>query len=445
MSDVVKQVDYLGVIEELVPGFFKGGARNLAINTSIAARMQELENALWQLFTERGVDVAVGDALDKLGALVGVARDGLLDDDYRRLVNARLLSNRSDGTGDLLLQVINLLSDTTNAVYSPLYPAAMAFQLIVPSFFDPAFRNRLGSWMQEIAGAGIEIDSIAEAEVGSFCFGIDETTPEIVGGGGLSEESTVFAPSTFGGKWAEDWIGTMPISGRLIYYPSLLDGMVGSWELDDNAADTVVEEVFQNLTGTATVNTSTISVAGVIDEAFDFDGITEGVDLTTHISTIGVLSEGTISFWIKQVHDGTLRVIFSVSDNLVANTEWALAVLNGHCGIQADELGNNSIPYTATKSTNPIANGAWTFVAVTVDSTGIRWYLDSVLDKTITTYTKFFDQFTNNSCNIARTARSFGAYNKHYAGVLDSLRLHNRALTQSEITTLYNGGSGLPF
>lgn len=70
---------------------------------------QEIEDALQQLLLERGVDTAVGDQLDVLGRLVGQDRGGMSDDDFRRLVRARISVNRSKGAIADILRVTDLI------------------------------------------------------------------------------------------------------------------------------------------------------------------------------------------------------------------------------------------------------------------------------------------------------------------------------------------------
>lgn len=72
---------------------------------------QEIENALQQLLTLRGVDTAEGAQLDVLGRVVGQLRNGMVDDDYRRLIRARISVNRSKGTIADVLTVADLVVD----------------------------------------------------------------------------------------------------------------------------------------------------------------------------------------------------------------------------------------------------------------------------------------------------------------------------------------------
>lgn len=82
---------------------FKGQPNIVKLLTALTGTVQDVETALWQILTERSVDNATGVHLDAIGAVVGQDRGGLIDEDYRRFIRARIATNRSRGTiGDIL-------------------------------------------------------------------------------------------------------------------------------------------------------------------------------------------------------------------------------------------------------------------------------------------------------------------------------------------------------
>lgn len=72
-------------------------------------QVQDIEDAFWQLFVERSIDTAVGAQLDMLGVIVGQEREGRADEDYRRLIRARIKTNRSSGTINELATITRLV------------------------------------------------------------------------------------------------------------------------------------------------------------------------------------------------------------------------------------------------------------------------------------------------------------------------------------------------
>lgn len=88
---------------------FVGQPNIAALLTALTGTVQDVETALWQLLTERSVDTAVGVHLDAIGAIVGQDRNGLIDEDYRRYVRARIATNKSRGTIGDVLRIANLV------------------------------------------------------------------------------------------------------------------------------------------------------------------------------------------------------------------------------------------------------------------------------------------------------------------------------------------------
>jgi hypothetical protein len=99
------------------------------------ARAQILEDALWQLFTERSVETAVGEQLDMLGRVVGQPRQSFADDDYRLHIRARVKLNRSSGTVPELLEIFRLVTPGgTTLKFVPRFPAGFRLSLGVTGF-----------------------------------------------------------------------------------------------------------------------------------------------------------------------------------------------------------------------------------------------------------------------------------------------------------------------
>jgi len=84
---------------------YRDKPRMEALIAIYSRQVQDLEDALWQLATERFADTAIGAQLDVLGIIVGQERQGLGDDDYRALIAARIAANNSEGTAPDIYKV----------------------------------------------------------------------------------------------------------------------------------------------------------------------------------------------------------------------------------------------------------------------------------------------------------------------------------------------------
>jgi hypothetical protein len=78
---------------------YKGKPKVEGVIEALVKPLQEIEDVLQQLKTERWVDSAVGVQLDKIGEIVGMEREYEQgDEDYRLLIKAKIIMNLNQGT-----------------------------------------------------------------------------------------------------------------------------------------------------------------------------------------------------------------------------------------------------------------------------------------------------------------------------------------------------------
>lgn len=128
--------------------------RNLL--AGLVSQFQPIEEAFAQLLLERSVNNAVGAQLDAIGKIVGQPRSGLVDDDYRRFVRARIAANRSSGLVDDILRVIALVvfDPAAHLQYIPQHPAAFAFRINQVAVSDTVAAIA-GEFLRDVVAAGV--------------------------------------------------------------------------------------------------------------------------------------------------------------------------------------------------------------------------------------------------------------------------------------------------
>jgi len=141
---------------------------------------QELDDVIADCVCLNYLSTAEGRQLDVYGMIVGEPRGGATDDDYRELLAARIISNTTDCTGERLIRILSILLDSSDVHYSPVWPAATAFFVIVAAIPSAALMARVVPWMVEVHPAGVGLDVIVTAVAPAFAFGAagDPTTPE---------------------------------------------------------------------------------------------------------------------------------------------------------------------------------------------------------------------------------------------------------------------------
>lgn len=128
----------------------------LAFLQSYINRIQELENAIYAVFWQRLIANASGVQLDGLGQIVGQARNGLADTDYRTLLFVRIRLNYSSGLMQDITDVCALFLQTSPPpiVLTEAPPAAFLLQLLG---FSPAQATTLASVVMQARGAAINL------------------------------------------------------------------------------------------------------------------------------------------------------------------------------------------------------------------------------------------------------------------------------------------------
>ncbi|WP_414837422.1 LamG-like jellyroll fold domain-containing protein [Candidatus Nanosalina sp. VS9-1] len=209
--------------------------------------------------------------------------------------------------------------------------------------------------------------------------------------------------------------------------PPLSSGLIGYWPLnDDNATDYSGNENHGSLNGGVT--TGVAGKGGL--QAMSFDGSDDYVDVSgAENSSFPV----TISAWVKA--DGTGRIY---SESTSSNGDNILALDIG--GDPATAIlylrGQQNTPVTSKSNTEVI--GEWHHIVGVATANELRIYVNGELENT-QLHSRPFPNVSN--AQIGRLLYSSGSIS-HLDGVIAQCSTYNRALSNSEIQTLYKWGSG---
>ena len=157
--------------------------RIIALVEATARRVQELEDAALDLRLVLDLDDATGGWLDRLGRIVGEAREGLDDQTYRRFVRARLAINRSEGGVEELLSIGRALSGGV-ALYHPAHPAGYQLTLVTPTPSPASLDARLRQRIEDATASGVGVALIIGAPNADAIFRLDVSTMPDAGDAG---------------------------------------------------------------------------------------------------------------------------------------------------------------------------------------------------------------------------------------------------------------------
>jgi hypothetical protein len=137
---------------------FKDKPNIIGLITALLTNVQEVENEIFALYSERGLDTAEGAQLDQIGVIVGQPRAGLADGDYRRRLRARIAVNNSGGTvGEMIVVTRLIINDITLSVLID-NDGGGVFEILI---LDEAITSSLGetvlAFAQDAASAGVRM------------------------------------------------------------------------------------------------------------------------------------------------------------------------------------------------------------------------------------------------------------------------------------------------
>jgi hypothetical protein len=161
--------------------------------TAMLGPIQDIENALTSMNTERYLPNAVGVQLDNIGEIIGLPRPaGASDAQYIQLIYAQIKENTSDGQAEQIIQVFLLLTGVMFVLY---YQGSNA-EFLVESVWVPANQSAVDSMIEMLentAAGGVRCDGIVVNDP-VIPFAYDGS----IFGAGYDDGS-----QTVGGKYAE--------------------------------------------------------------------------------------------------------------------------------------------------------------------------------------------------------------------------------------------------
>src|SRR3989344_5328974 len=212
--------------------------------------------------------------------------------------------------------------------------------------------------------------------------------------------------------------------------PSLNQGLVGLWTFDapDMAGVTAYDRSGNNNNGTLTNGVK--NAIGKIGQATSFDGVNDYVSIPA--SQNFAMANMTISMWIKANDFTQWRGLLYIYES--AYTDYLILRNNGS-GLEFIIEDNDIAKVSA--NTPSLSTGSWIHIVFVQDGTNWKFYLNgssSTLSGTNSGYS------TNHlTVNVVRIGYSSWA-SEYFSGLIDDVRVYNRALSPDEIKRLYNMG-----
>lgn len=233
-----------------------------------------------------------------------------------------------------------------------------------------------------------------------------------------------------------EWIPTIAnvkINEWATWTADLNVNLISYYKLDETSGTTAIDSVGSN---NGTNNGATVNVSGKINTAYSFDGTNDYIDLgTTRI--IDTSSDFTISSWVKWTSTGYVAgSIFARDGGGAGQNEFSLMRWPGGGNNEniLFNVGNSNVVTNA----DLLGDGAWHHIVGVKSGSTLYIYVDGSLDKS-----GAFGSTVLYSVSTKIGAR--GSVSNYFGGTIDEIGVWSRALSSTEITQLYNGGSGISY
>ena len=167
---------------------------------------------------------------------------------------------------------------------------------------------------------------------------------------------------------------------------------------------------------------------GQINRAMMFNGSSDFINCGNNAS-LGITNAITISAWVYPTSVSVSQYILGKGANAGAGYEIEMHS-NGNITFNIRKADNSTYVKTDVYNVSSLIN-TWFNVVGTYDGTTLRLYINATQQKTGSYVGTIYPSINNT--DIGR--RSIGG---NFNGSIDEVRIYNRALSQNEITLLYN-------
>jgi hypothetical protein len=223
------------------------------------------------------------------------------------------------------------------------------------------------------------------------------------------------------------------------------------YKCNDNLASTVVNDFGSaGVDGTLTAgNTEDYLAPGKINKSFS---MSSGGINTNNLAGFTTNTTGTMAMWIYPITNtlGTGQILMHCSRGAAGTaTTCQFRYTPGTDRVEALMINGGTDEWHVYSSNNSVPQDTWTHVALVQDGTQPDIYINGVVDNsarpTTTDETQWFNNITATTDTFfvcGGTVQTVGPPSWDFDGYADDIRYFNFALSQAQITTLYNSGIG---
>ena len=163
----------------------------------------------------------------------------------------------------------------------------------------------------------------------------------------------------------------------------------------------------------------------------EFDGTDDEITITSNQTSLDFSNEQTILIWMYHTYTSGRRNPY---DQAYGGYGTWTHEQGNNINYYYGDAGSNTTPYVGRGSTGT-TRSVWNMMATTRDTTQSKWYNNTVLGDT---YNHSYGSLTTTTANI----RLGNGYAGRWIGNMGPVMLFKRALTQAEITSIFEAHRG---
>jgi PGF-CTERM protein/uncharacterized repeat protein (TIGR01451 family) len=218
------------------------------------------------------------------------------------------------------------------------------------------------------------------------------------------------------------------LSGMLAFVPAMAQaksdyGLVAEWHFDEGSGSVVKDSSGYGNDG---VIRGAKWTEGKFGSALSFDGYDDYVEVLDSDS-LDIIGDLTLVAWVKTSKDGEQIIAFGDSVHGLTGYLWMIG--QSTAGRQSFHSSGNR---QWGKSDSTVNDGTWHHVAVVLSDTTATFYKDGNPDGSMTSAAPV----SHTGVRYIGTGSNLAA---DFNGIIDEVRIYNRALTADEIKTHYEG------
>lgn len=220
---------------------------------------------------------------------------------------------------------------------------------------------------------------------------------------------------------------------------ALTDNLTAYYKFDDSG--TIVDS-HGSFTGTN--NGATFTATALIGSAYDFDGAGDNIELgasNSLMSNTGL----TLSFWVNIDVYGSgsdSDIFFCAHEASTPGAAFYGTTYDNPSG-RIQFTWDDGSSTTDFVDQNGYGTGTWIHICVTYDGTNVKGYINGT-DHTVSG-TRSFVGLGSHPLTIGFYYNGWGSTTRSLNGKIDEVGTWTRALSSSEVSELYNSGSGLAY